>query len=346
MKEWFTLDRYDVFVMVVSYPAVFLANYLILESSYFRDITVFVPVTLGSTVLYVLFAWGDDAWMKYMRYRYREHNQLIQRLVYCLVAYVALMVVLVCSIFWLYDLLRIPGYQFDADKFRLVLFIGFICNIVSVGISEAIYSYRKWQESVAREYELKQLHMQQQLDVLKQQVNPHFLFNSLNSLISLIGENPQQAEVYAEELSSVYRYVLRANEQNLTDLDTELDFIRSYYHLLKTRHGNGLDLVVSVEERFGRYQLPPLTLQLLVENAVKHNIVLPDQPLRIKIGTDGQAHLSVCNSLQKKSVRVLSNGVGLTNIMAKYQMLGYPVPTIREADGQFVVTLPLIAGTK
>ena len=314
MKQWFILERSDVFVMLLSYPAVFLANYLSLGEIYIQRLSVFIPITLVITVLYFLFAWLMDAWMKYMRYRFSSLQMATQRIFYCLLVYIVMMVVLV----------------------------GLVSNIVSVGVTESTYSYSKWKESVAREYELKQLHMQQQLDVLKQQVNPHFLFNSLNSLIALIGENPRQAEAFAEELSSVYRYVLRANEQNLTDLSTELDFIHSYYHLLKTRHGNGLHLNISVDERFNVYQLPPLTLQLLVENAVKHNVTLPDQPLSIEITSDSQARLSVCNTIRKKPSRVLSNGVGLSNILAKYQVLGQPAPTVQETDGRFVVTLPLI----
>src|SRR5919199_5294884 len=104
MKEWFTLDRNDWFVMAVSYPAVFLANYLILGSAYVNSMTVFVPVTLGSTGLYILSAWSDDIWMKYMRYRYKELSQVGRRLLYCLIGYVGLMILFVCQIFWLYDL--------------------------------------------------------------------------------------------------------------------------------------------------------------------------------------------------------------------------------------------------
>ncbi|RIV25265.1 histidine kinase [Fibrisoma montanum] len=349
MRQWFALDRYDVLVMLLSYPALFVANYLILGSSYFQSMGVFVSVTTVSTVLYVLCAWCQDAWMKYMRYRYGDLNQAIRRVVYCLLVYLAFMVLLVCLIFGLYDLLNVPGYQFDARTFQWILVIGVVSVMVSVGVTESFYTYQKWKQSVSREYELKQLHMQRQLDVLKQEVNPHFLFNSLNSLISLIGEDPRQAETFAEELSSVYRYVLRTNrsdgpEQNLTTLASELAFIQSYYHLLKTRHGCGLDLVIAVDERLESYQLPPLTLQLLVENAVKHNIVLPDQPLHIQIQTNGQAMVEVRNTLQKKQTRVLSNGVGLSNIMAKYEMLGQPAPTVQETDEEFVVKLPLIAG--
>ncbi|MBD2700336.1 histidine kinase [Spirosoma sp. BT702] len=189
---------------------------------------------------------------------------------------------------------------------------------------------------------LRMANLQSQLDTLKQQVNPHFLFNSLNVLDSLIEDDPKQARVFLEELSTVYRYLLRANEQHLTDLGTELDFIHSYYHLLKTRHGPALQLNVTIDERYQSHRIPPLTLQLLIENAVKHNIILPDQPLQIDIITDQDSRLQVRNNVQRKTMRVVSNGVGLTNILTKYKMLAQPAPIISENDGQFIVTLPLI----
>lgn len=177
---------------------------------------------------------------------------------------------------------------------------------------------------------------------LQAQVNPHFLFNSLNSLSALIDDDTQQASEFLDELSSVYRYLLRANDQALTPLSTELAFIQSYCHLLQTRHGDALRVLWQVDPPLMDRQLPPLTLQLLVENAVKHNIALPEQPLTIAIATDPQGQLIVRNNVQRKSVRVASNGVGLANIWSKYQILNQPEPTIRETDGEFVVTLPLI----
>lgn len=189
---------------------------------------------------------------------------------------------------------------------------------------------------------LRAVNLQSQLDALKQQVNPHFLFNSLNVLDSLIEDDPRQARLFLEELSTVYRYLLRSNEYHLTDLNKELDFIHSYYHLLKTRLGDGLQLNIAIEERYEHYKLPPLTLQLLVENAFKHNIVLPDQPLVIDIRTDQAGNLIILNNVQRKKVRVASNGVGLSNILTKYRVLNQPAPTIREENGLFEVTLPLI----
>ncbi|WP_461040553.1 sensor histidine kinase [Spirosoma harenae] len=228
----------------------------------------------------------------------------------------------------------------------IALFFVTVYELVFYRLDSSHYRAQLLQSEQERE-KLRVANMQSQLDALKQQVNPHFLFNSLNSLIALIRKNPRQAETFAEELSSVYRYVLRANrsdgpDQNLTDLATELDFIQSYAHLLQTRYGNGFELSIDVNGRFSRYQLPPLTLQLLVENAVKHNVVLTTKPLRVEIQTDELANLHVRNNLQPKKQGVISNGVGLANIMAKYEMLGQAKPSVREEAGQFVVALPLI----
>ncbi|GAB3549497.1 sensor histidine kinase [Spirosoma fluminis] len=339
MKQWAKFDRYDVLIYLLNYPALIIANYVIFGSVYFQDRSLFVPATLIAN------AWGLfvfvtlTMWMKYMRFCYGAPDQFGQRLLYSMLGYVFLLMSVILVIYWTYDQL---GYPYKPETIPWVLMIGFVTNVTSAGSHESIFTYNQLRESTRREYELKQLHMQQQMDVLKQQVNPHFLFNSLNSLIALISENPQQAETFAEELSSVYRYVLRANEQNLTNLDTELEFIRSYAHLLRTRYGDGFRLVTQVDKQFGRYQLPSLTLQLLVENAVKHNVVMGSRPLTVEIRTDGLANLYVRNNLQQKKQGVVSNGVGLNNIIAKYEMLGQPRPTVREEAGQFVVALPLI----
>ncbi|MDB5240596.1 MAG: Sensor protein lytS, partial [Spirosoma sp.] len=112
--------------------------------------------------------------------------------------------------------------------------------------------------------------------------------------------------------------------------------------LLQTRHGQGLQLVTRINPQYVNYHLPPLTLQLLVENAVKHNVILPNQPLTIAIETDEQARLMVRNNLQRKSSRVVSNGVGLVNILTKYRILSQNLPLVYDDGQSFVVTLPLI----
>ena len=181
-----------------------------------------------------------------------------------------------------------------------------------------------------------------QMRALQSQINPHFLFNGLNTLSSLIDESPRQASDFVDELSKVYRYLLRSNDNDLTTLSVELGFIQSYFHLLKTRHGANIRLEVAVQDCHAEALLPPLTLQLLVENAVKHNVILSKQPLTIRIQTNTQKQLIVENSLQRKTLRVDSNGVGLSNITVKYQLLNQPPPLIEEREGWFRVTLPLL----
>jgi hypothetical protein len=191
---------------------------------------------------------------------------------------------------------------------------------------------------------LKQEKTEVQMRALQAQINPHFLFNSLNTLSSLIDESPRQAGDFVDEMSSVYRYVLRANDTELTPLRAELAFIESYFHLLKTRHGEGIRLEIAVgKDRFDDL-LPPLTLQLLVENAVKHNVVLPEEPLVVRIATTGKGNLVVENTLQRKRLRVDSTGVGLSNIETKYRLLDQPAPRVEERDGWFRVTIPLLRG--
>ncbi|MPR36862.1 sensor histidine kinase [Salmonirosea aquatica] len=209
-------------------------------------------------------------------------------------------------------------------------------------IYEGGYVLQEWQRSYEHNEWLKKNKLQHQLETLKSQINPHFLFNSLNSLSMLIHDNPRQAEAFVDEISNVYRYLLRANEQPLTTLRRELQFIQSYFQLLKTRYGPGIDLRILVEAEQLEAKIPPLTLQLLVENAVKHNAVLPEQPLMVLIEARGQ-YLEVRNNLNRKNSTLQSNRVGLANISAKYTLLSSQSISVREEDGYFVVTLPLLA---
>ncbi|GAB2595293.1 sensor histidine kinase [Spirosoma areae] len=244
--------------------------------------------------------------------------------------------------FFSYQWIGLPGFVPDLTQLVFgVLFTILVDAIVTIAY-ESLHNFAYWQESRQEVDILSRAQHLAQLDALRQQVNPHFLFNSLNSLTALIDEDPKQAGAYAEELSSVYRYLLRCNETPLVSLASELAFIDSYYHLLKTRHGDSLRLVTRIVPGLEVRQIPPLTLQLLVENAVKHNVILPDQPLIIALTTDERQRLIVSNNKQPKPRRALSNGVGLSNILSKYQMLHQPAPIIEDDGCEFRVILPLV----
>ena len=236
--------------------------------------------------------------------------------------------------FWNRDLIW-PDYTYN------VLVILFFVLLIS-GLYEGSFYFARWRFSVKETEELKKANLQSQLESLKNQVSPHFLFNSLNTLSSLIEENPDTAIRFVNQLSRVYRYLLQSNEKELTSLKEELEFLQAYFFLLKTRFGEGLSLQVELPDDYLNSLIPPLTLQILLENAVKHNIVSINKPLNISVRVCTEETVCVINNIQKKTLNVASNGMGLANIAAKYRLLNKPALKIDETGVDFIVTLPII----
>ncbi|MDO1445659.1 histidine kinase [Rhodocytophaga aerolata] len=218
----------------------------------------------------------------------------------------------------------------------------FFCQLIA-GIYEALYYLEHWKKSVSEREALEKKNLQSQLESLKNQVSPHFLFNSLNSLSGLVEEDPKRAVRFIEELSTIYRYLLQSNEKQLTSLRKELEFIEAYFYLLQTRFEEGLSLETDTAPGLNDYLLPPLTLQILIENAVKHNMISEAMPLHIRIYTDEAGNLIVSNNLQKRKHSVPSNKMGLVNISAKYQLLNQPDIIINKTSTHFQVIVPLIS---
>lgn len=208
-------------------------------------------------------------------------------------------------------------------------------------IYKTVYNYLIYQKTKQQQTALDKERLQSQLASLKQQINPHFLFNSLNSLSSLIATNPDRAEEFVEEMSRVYRYLLQSNESELTSLSKELAFINSYILLLQTRFGEGIQTHIHIDESLLHRHIPPMTLQLLIENAVKHNITDRDKPLTLEIYNSGE-NLVISNNIQAKTKLMPSTGIGLKNIREKYRLLNQPEVEIIQTDILFTVIIPLI----
>jgi len=225
----------------------------------------------------------------------------------------------------------------NAASKSLLMFILFF------GIYEALYYYTRLKQSEEEKKQLEKEKLWSQLEKLNQQVNPHFLFNTLNSLSSLITEDPQEAEKFILEMSKVYRYLLDNNRHELVTLETELKFIQSFYQLLKLRYGKGVELTWPAASPYNDHLLPPLTLQLLVENAVKHNTTSKDKPLQVSILTTDQAELIIRNNLQRRTTPPLSHKIGLSNIAEKYRIMQQAAITVKEEEDSFIVCLPLIS---
>lgn len=282
--------------------------------------------------------------LKFLKW-YPEVKDTRKRLILSVISYIIITAIPITPMMWLYSQIPPFNYTFVSYVHIGVAIITAVGNIIITIIFEGLAAFEKWKATHFETEQLKKENLRSQLQSLKDQINPHFLFNSINSLSSLISEDPDKAEEFLDEMSKVYRYLLRNNEDSLISLAMELQFINSYYHLLKTRYGDALNLSVDVSANCRESLIPPLTLQILVENAVKHNIISKEQPLNIEIICVNDETLTVKNNLQRKSAKVLSNQVGLENIAAKYQLLNQPDIIVREENNEFVVTVHLIHST-
>jgi len=276
------------------------------------------------------------------RKRYPHLKETRFRILYVALWYMVSTVLMRVGITYLYDITLFWGYPMTLRSYWINVLVPFTFTVPIAAIYEAKYLYRQWWATYYEAEQLKKENLQSQLDSLKAQINPHFLFNSLSTLSSLVSEDPKRAEKFIEELSSVYRYLLQTNELPLTTLENELKFIDAYFHLLQTRFGKGIEVQIDVDEAYHSFQLPPLTLQLLLENAVKHNSLSPAKPLQIRIFTDEVNNLFVLNTRRKKNNVVPSSQTGLKNIARKYQLMKQPDVVVKQTDDCFQVMIPLI----
>ncbi|NVJ86616.1 MAG: histidine kinase [Algoriphagus sp.] len=199
----------------------------------------------------------------------------------------------------------------------------------------------EWRKAAVEAEKLKTEKISSQYQSLKDQLNPHFLFNSLNVLTNLVYEDADRSAEFIQKLSRIYRYVLEVQQEDLVSLEKELEFAKNFLDLQKIRFEDKLQFRVEAQEQEG-YFLPPLSLQLLLENAIKHNITSKENPLFIDI-RQKEGSLWVTNTLQLKSQSgSASSGIGLKNISQRYQLLKAPAPTVKKGEDEFLVILPLI----
>lgn len=245
---------------------------------------------------------------------------------------------------WLFWKMPYTDWSFMLPMFGVTtLFV-----LVEVAIYESWFFVLAWAKSKAELEELKKTNLQIQYDTLKLQIQPHFLFNTLNTLVGLIELDPRRARVFTEEMAYVYRYLLSSNETQFVDLQDEIKFTKAYYYLLKTRHPEGLNMEVVYPEDTENlcFHIPPLTLQILLENAVKHNVVTRARPLAVTVIIDSDSgQVTVCNNLQRKD-DIQRNGMGLQHLHKRFGLLGMPPVVVREDSTCFSVKVPLIKTTK
>lgn len=213
----------------------------------------------------------------------------------------------------------------------------------------SFYFFEQWKAKVIESnqleilsHQLKETALQSELEVLKLQLDPHFLFNNFSILTQLIETNQQSAQEFLSNLSRVYRYILTTGKKDVIALEEELKFVEMYFHLIKIRHGESIHLSVNVTKADKRKGIPPVTLQLLLENAIKHNISTVKRPLHLTIESLEEGNIGVKNNLQRINIDYKTTGMGLKNIRERYQLLQSVQPEIITSETVFEVKLPLL----
>lgn len=240
----------------------------------------------------------------------------------------------------LHHWLSIPAIDASLHHYLHPLRDGLI-SIIVTGSCYLMYLNRKSRRMLVENQMLRTVNLVNQYESLKSQLNPHMLFNSLNTLNSLIRETPGKAQDYLQELSKVLRYSLQESDSHRVTLEEEMNFVRSYMYLLQMRFEENLVFEVEVAPEALSKTLPPVSVQLLVENAVKHNEISNRHPLHIRIRADKDA-LSVSNPIQPKLTASSGTHIGLSNLSKRYQLLFGREIEVKEEKNHFIVILPLI----
>jgi len=300
---------------------------------------------IGYPIIYVL---GYISWRSHYVYDHFIQSKLPtveetrKRVLLTIPVNVLVMTPSVLLIFFVFHWFHILGYHIQSPDLTYGYLVGLSVNVLFESLWEVMFIIGKSKEAAAEKEMVERMQLHQEFDLLKRKVNPHFLFNSFNTLSSLITEDKDRAEKFLDELSKVYRYLLRNNESGMSTVEQEVKFIQSYATLLKTRFGDGFKLDMQIDPAVKDKEIPSLSLQLLVENAVKHNIISKAQPVTVEIHS-GNGYLSITNNLNKKARGIMeSTGIGLSNIREKYRLLNRTDVRIEETANQFVVILPLL----
>jgi sensor histidine kinase YesM len=292
------------------------------------------------SLVMITFIWNFFNWMdSYLNKVYPFERSIPVRITVQIIIGLIFILLVRMIIFW-YAEPRLPFRLDDMFRFSTYALYVMLSVILNVGFFASNF-LRLWKNSIQRAERLEREKSQVQFDNLKNQLNPHFLFNALTSLNSLIFEDQQLASDFLQNLSKVFRYVLQHKEKGLVPLQVELEFMERYVFLLKTRFGEALHLTITTADSAMTKEIVPVTLQLLIENAIKHNTMQTTRPLFITISAD-PVYLTVTNNVQLRNQIEGSNKQGLDNLKSLYNFISPRPVQIITNETEFTVKVPLI----
>jgi sensor histidine kinase YesM len=254
-------------------------------------------------------------------------------------------VVVVCFITMeaLYPLLGLP-IRIETAHLTLLVAFGFRVNLFLNCVNAIVYYMDRYKRIQLEAEQLKKASIEARLEALRNQINPHFLFNSLNVLSSLVYKDADTSAKFIEQLSNVYRYLLYNQDKKVVTVKEELEFIQSYLYLLKIRFGENLIIKNEIKTDSEKFYIAPAVLQMLIENAIKHNVVSKKNPLEIRLYSQNGS-LIVSNNFQEKAIKEESTQIGLKNIQSRYLFLSNKEVEIQNSEGRFSVKIPLLEVT-
>lgn len=296
-------------------------------------------VFLGIILLLVALIWEGNRILNSLIFN-PNPNSKIHPLVFLFASSIVLVVTL--SAISTYTLGHAIGdHSHEMLTFKLALGFTFRVNLFLHCINAIFFFVNRYNQTQLYAERLKKQHAEAQFEALRNQINPHFLFNSFNVLSALVHKDTDTASKFIEQLSTVYRYLLHNQQNKIVSLRDELSFLDSYIFLLKIRFQENLNIEINIDEEYFDTYIAPATLQLLIENAIKHNVVSKSHPLDIKIVVN-EKFIQVENSLKLKEVKEESTGLGLKNIKKRYDYLCGENAIITNSNGVFSVKVPVI----
>lgn len=284
--------------------------------------------------------WQGNRWLLFKQREFNDwFNNPIQKLILLVAANVFYTAPITVLLIW--GWYQISGIIENWQIIRIVSLVNVICVIFVTHVYETVFLIKERQGDQLQFARLEKAKAEAELDALKSQIDPHFMFNSLNTLSYLIENNQEKALLFNDKLADVYRYILMNKDKELVPLQAEIEFLNNYFTLLKLRFGNSIYLNYPTTKSLNNYLIPPISLQVLLENAVKHNEFDEKQPLQIAMNVD-EKHLSFINTKRRKELSRPSSKVGLKNLNERYRIILQEELFIESTTKQFLVRLPLL----
>lgn len=309
-----------------------------------RDSSLAIFIGWSASLIFTICNWlTNRGILIYLRKKYPDFKDDVKRMV---LLFFAIIIVILSVDFVagnsIQKFLTLLGF-YSTHRINLKIIIPvIIITTMIMAIYEAVYYYVRLKKSIREEEQTKQIMIQAQLDTLRNQAQPHFLFNSLNTLRDIIDQEPkEEAKSFVDQLSNVYRFILESGKTNLIAIEKELEFVKAYVYIQKERFGDNLKINWNIPKNKMSAMIVPMSLQLLIENAIKHNVVSKTKPLIVDIEIQDN-RLVVSNKIQKKSTKTPSTKIGLKNIEKRYRLISDQLPKIQNDGQAFIVSLPLL----